>query len=200
MNLPVTSNPLDREFFSRHPVEVARDLVGCVLVNRQRPDEAAFAIVECEAYGGDQDLASHASVYRKSRGHIMRRQPGHIYVYLSYGIHLCLNIVAHEPEMSGAVLIRALEHLGPENGVDPKAGSGPGKVTRLLGTTREWDDRDVVAGDIISVHPRLLQVEPESSTRIGITRDADKPWRFYAGCSQAVSGRRRTAGPGAGRP
>ncbi len=117
----------------------------------------------------------------------MRRAPGSLYVYLSYGIHHCLNVVAHEPDGAGAVLIRAIE---PEDGFDVPplmAGIGPGRLTKLLHVDRSVDGMDVVASNSIVILNRLQPARVQRSKRIGITRDTERLWRFFDSDSEIVS-------------
>src|SRR5271167_1104174 len=132
---------LARSFYHRPTIEVARDLLGKVLAH----GPAAGIIVETEAYIGGDDLASHSAAGITDRTRVIFGPPGHAYVYLSYGIHECLNIVAETDRVPGAVLIRALEPLEgieimrrrrPKARTDRDLTSGPGKLTRALAITR----------------------------------------------------------------
>jgi DNA-3-methyladenine glycosylase len=175
---------LPRAFYNRPTVEVARDLVGKILVH----GEAAGVIVETEAYPGGDDLASHSAAGITPRTQVIFGPPGHAYVYFIYGMYDCLNLVV-EPEGSpGCVLIRALE---PLCGLDamfrrrPTArsvrdlASGPGKLTHAMGITRALNGRDVTAGSLVV---RRWQREPdiavETTPRIGISKCADRLLRF----------------------
>ena len=184
---------LDRSFFERGTVEVARDLLGKVLVH----GPAAGIVVETEAYLGGDDLASHSAAGITDRTRVIFGPPGHAYVYLSYGMHECLNIVAEPDGKAGCVLIRALE---PIEGLDimrtrrPKArtdrdlASGPGKLTRALGITRAHNSIDLTRGDLIVRPPDFARpFEIELSPRIGITKCADLPLRFTVKGNRFVS-------------
>jgi len=180
---------LCRDFYQRGTVEVARDLLGKVLVH----GPAAGIVVETEAYLGGNDLASHSAAGITDRTRVIFGPPGHAYVYLSYGMHECLNIVAEPDGEAGCVLIRALE---PIEGLDimrtrrPKARtdrdltSGPGKLTRALGITRAQNGLDLTQGDPTTgdliVRPPVVEsaFEIEVSPRIGITKCRDLPLRF----------------------
>ncbi len=188
MNWATLDSSPDRSFFTRSSELVARDLIGWRL---DAGDSAGnpFTIVETEAYGDQTDLASHSAVYRRARGETMRRAPGTIYVYLSYGVHLCLNILAHVPESAGAVLIRALEPAA-DSALPVRVASGPGLVGRVLGTTREWDGVDLLSGDVLRLLKPVAARQVETSPRIGITRDIERAWRFFDPASPAVSGRK----------
>jgi DNA-3-methyladenine glycosylase len=186
---------LSREFFARSPVCVAHDLIGCVLSVLTGEATLSGRIVETEAYGDESDLASHTAIYRVSRKGVMRAPPGTAYVYRSYGIHACFNIVAHEEGTAGAVLIRAVEPTeGAEIMAQRRGASdckrlaiGPGNVTKAYGITLDDSGTDVVVSNNIIVRPCTGNAVVKNSTRIGITRDIDRPWRFYDPSSPAVS-------------
>ena len=176
--------PLPREFYARPTIEVARGLLGKLLVH----GETSGIIIETEAYLGGEDLASHSAAGITDRTRVIFGPPGYAYVYLSYGIHECLNVVAEPDGIPGCVLIRALE---PVSGLDimrarrPAARntldltSGPGKLTRALSITRAHYGADLTCGDLYidgvpASEPREIQVTP----RIGLTKCADLPLRF----------------------
>ncbi|MDQ2682443.1 MAG: DNA-3-methyladenine glycosylase, partial [Chloroflexota bacterium] len=166
----------DRSFFARHASLVAPELIGWRLAPVGDVPGRPFTIVETEAYGDETDLASHTAVYRKARRDTMRRTPGFIYVYLSYGVHLCLNFHAHEEESAGAVLIRALEP-DPGKNLPARLAAGPGLATRALGATREWDGLDLLQGEVLRLLEPISERSVATSPRIGITRDVDRLWR-----------------------
>ena len=178
-------------------MEVARALLGKILVHGGASARITSGrIVETEAYLGLTDAAAHAFRGRTPRTEVIFGPPGHAYVYLIYGIHECLNIVA-EPEGSpGCVLIRALEPLGLERAVN--LANGPGKLTRAMGITRRHNGADLTRGPL-TVHPPERE-EPFRigvSPRIGITRNRDWPLRFFIAGSPFVSG--KTGDPTRGR-
>lgn len=183
---------LPGRFYERSVLEVARDLVGCQLL----VDGVGGVIVETEAYRGDEP-ACHAYVGLTERTAPLFGPPGHAYVYLSYGIHSLLNVVAQPEGAAAAVLIRALE---PRWGVDEmrrRRGidriedlcSGPGKLTEALGVDLRLNSRS------LSEPPfRLLTPEPEwgeaavaVAPRVGITKAVELPWRFCAAGSRHLS-------------
>ena len=188
---------LDREFFRREPDSVARDLVGCILVRFVAGEPVSGRIVETEAYGDESDLASHAAVYRRSRSEIMRSEPGTVYVYRSYGVHFCFNIVAHLYHGAGAVLIRAAEPLqGAElmanrrgTHTDGAIANGPGRLAQAFALTVADNGIDVVASNDIMVSARENYTAVKESPRIGISRDVERCWRFFDPCSLALSRR-----------
>lgn len=181
-----------RSFYERPVVEVARDLVGCVV----RHGACAGVIVETEAYH-DSEPASHAFVGLTARTATLFGPPGRAYVYRSYGVHAMLNAVS-EPEGVGAgVLIRALEPLeGIElmrerRGLEPLRSlcSGPGKLTEALGIGL-WDNgADLLRGPVqIAARPVAWRdVQVSVDTRIGITKAVELPWRFCAAGSRFLS-------------
>jgi DNA-3-methyladenine glycosylase len=184
---------LPRSFYERGTIEVARDLLGKVLVH----GPAAGIIVETEAYLGGDDLASHSAAGITDRTRVIFGPPGHAYVYLSYGVHDCMNIVAQPAGTPGCVLIRALE---PIEGLDamrerrPKARtdrdltSGPGKLTRALGITREHTGVDMTRGDLVVLaRAETPRFEIAVTPRIGITKCADLPLRFLMRGNRFVS-------------
>jgi DNA-3-methyladenine glycosylase len=125
---PPSGRVLGADFFARETVEVARDLLGKVLIREIDGWAAWGRLVEVEAYLGPDDLASHAARGRRSpRNEVMYGAPGHAYVYFTYGMHFCLNFVTREAGMPQAVLIRALEP-----GTEVGRCSGPGLVCRAL--------------------------------------------------------------------
>ncbi len=184
---------LPRRFYARRTVEVARDLLGKLLVH----GPAAGIIVETEAYLGGDDLASHSAAGITNRTRVIFGPPGHAYVYLSYGMHDCLNIVAERDGTPGCVLIRALEPVEglevmrarrPAAKSDRDLTSGPGKLTRALGITRKDTGVDVTRGDLtVRTRPNASPFEIEVTPRIGITKCADLPLRFFIRGNRYVS-------------
>jgi DNA-3-methyladenine glycosylase len=182
----------DAAFFARPVVEVARDMLGCVV----RRGDTAGVIVETEAYH-DSEPACHAFVGVTARTHTLFGPPGRAYIYRSYGIHALLNAVCEPEGIGAAVLIRALE---PIEGIDlmrERRGlervedlcSGPGKLTQALGIELDLNGSDLDTGPITiePAPPGLGEVEPVVGTRIGITKAAELPWRFCVAGSRSVS-------------
>jgi DNA-3-methyladenine glycosylase len=181
--------PLGADFYDRSVHDVARDLIGCTLLYEGR----GGVIVETESYEAD-DPACHAYVGLTERTRVLFGPPGRAYVYLSYGIHSLLNAVAEPEGEAAAVLIRALE---PTQGIDEirtRRGNkpdldlcnGPGKLTEALGIDLSDNEAD------LSKKPFLLTAPSEppeivTSPRIGITKAADRPWRFSASGNPYVS-------------
>ena len=177
-----------RSFYRRAPARVARDLLGCVLVSRRARALTAGRIVETEAYLGPEDQASHAS-FRPSSRPLFYGDGGIAYVFTAYGKHACLNAIAGPPGHPGCVLIRGLEPLvglgamARRRGVGPaslRLASGPGNVTRALGITRHDTGADLTRGALtIHAPPRPRHFKIAAGRRIGITRSADLPLRFW---------------------
>jgi len=185
---------LKRAFYERPTVEVARDLLGKVLVH----GAAAGVIVETEAYLGGDDLAAHSARGITDRTRVIFGPPGHAYVYFIYGMYECLNIVAEPAGRPGCVLIRALE---PVAGMDlmqkrrPAAkrledlASGPGKLTLALGITRAHNGTDLTRGaPVVRAPAEARRVEIEVTPRVGIRQCADWPLRFLIKGNRFVSG------------
>lgn len=176
---------LPRSFYARPSVEVAPDLLGKVLVH----GEMAAVIVETEAYPGGDDLASHSAVGITDRTRVIFGPPGRAYVYLSYGMHECLNIVVEREHVAGCVLIRALEPLegiemmrANRPGVrrDRDLTSGPGKLTRAMSITRKHNGADLTRGDFTVRRARIKHpIQVVISPRIGITKCAERMLRFF---------------------
>jgi DNA-3-methyladenine glycosylase len=194
------TSPLRRSFFERVPDAVAYDLVGTYLVVHDGATERRALIVETEAYGGLDDPASHAYRGPTKRSEIMFGPAGHLYVYLIYGMHWCMNVVTEPQGTASAVLLRAAELRVPAfggNGEKVISLRGPGNLTRGLGITGDDNGVDCCGGDerYLTFHrnrkgaPTLPTVQ---STRIGISREVDRPSRYFLDGHTAVS---RTPAP-----
>lgn len=174
------------EFFARPTLQVAESLVGHTLY-RDSPDGlVAGRLVEVEAYCGPNDPNSHA-FKRTPRSSIMYGPPGILYVYFTYGMHHCSNIVCEPDGTAGAVLIRAVEPLqgldlmAARRGLaDPKLlAKGPGRLCRAFGLARENNGTDLATGDVWVGAARRLEGPVRSSYRVGVDASTDFPWRFY---------------------
>jgi DNA-3-methyladenine glycosylase len=185
--------PLPAAFYDRDVVQVARDLVGCVLEH----GDASGIVVETEAYHHTEP-ACHAYVGLTARTSTLFGPPGTAYVYRSYGIHALLNAVCEGYDVGAAVLIRALEPLAGVDAMRARRNlervedlcSGPGKLTQALGIDLHLNATSLEDGPV-----RLLAREaggwpdPEllAGPRIGISKAIDLPWRFSAAGSRSVS-------------
>jgi DNA-3-methyladenine glycosylase len=172
-------------FFERPVLEVARDLVGCVVAH----GPTAGVIVETEAYH-ESEPACHAFVGRTERTTVLFGAPGTAYVYRSYGIHALLNAVCEPEGVGAAVLIRALEPVAGIDVMRERRGnddlcSGPGKLTQALGVELSENATSLLTGPV-----RFSEGDPlpvVAGRRVGITKAADLPWRFCARGNPHVS-------------
>jgi len=178
---------LKEEFYSAYVVEVAKRLLGKMLIREYSGKTLGGKIVETETYRGADDPASHAYRGKTRRNYAMWMKPGTAYVYQIYGVHYCLNVVAEPEGKPAAVLIRALEPiLGLEEmmknrGVkDPKlVTSGPARLTQALRITRELNGWDMTRGEVLYIasYEDVASGDIVSTPRIGV-KDR-RPWRFY---------------------
>ena len=184
---------LRRAFYDRPTIEVARSLLGKILVHGR----TAGIIVETEAYLGGDDLAAHSALGITDRTRVIFGPPGHAYVYLIYGMYECLNLVCERDGHPGCVLIRALE---PTAGVEIMRGrrpaarkpedlaNGPGKLTLAMAITRAQNSVDVTRGALVVREPAdRREVDIAVTPRIGITQCADLPLRFLIRGNRYVS-------------
>lgn len=195
--------PLTRGFYARPALVVARALLGRVLVHDSPEGRVAGRIVETEAYRGARDPASHAFRGETARNRVMFGPPGHAYVYFTYGMHYCVNLVCEEPGHAAAVLIRALEPLeGLElmrrrRGTDVtlRLARGPGCVGQALGLTRAHDGSDLTRGplSVLAAAPERDGRRIARSPRIGIRVGTEPLWRFFLLGHPGVSGPRARA-------
>jgi DNA-3-methyladenine glycosylase len=182
---------LTREFFARSVHEVAPGLVGCTLL----VDGVGGPIVEVEAYDPD-DPASHGFRGPTPRNRAMFGPPGHAYVYRSYGIHWCLNLVCAEEGVAEAVLVRALEptegieRMRERRGLDAERllCAGPGRVCEALAVTGEHDGLPLDRPPF-ELRAAARPVEVQQGVRVGITRAAELPWRYALAGSPFLSRR-----------
>jgi len=161
---------LDYEFFHRPCLEVAKDLVGKVLVHETGNGSLTMRISETEAYCGETDTACHAHKGRTARTEVMYAKAGTVYVYLCYGVHWLLNIVTGEPEQPEAVLIRACVEA-----------PGPGRLTKALGITGANNRENVCEGKLrIGDDGYTCKIRTDKRVGIGYAsqEDQDRLWRF----------------------
>jgi DNA-3-methyladenine glycosylase len=181
--------PLGRGFFARSVHEVAPELVGCTLL----VDGVGGRLVEVEAYDAG-DPASHGFRGETARNRAMFGPPGHAYVYRSYGVHWCLNLVCGREGVPEAVLVRALEPTRGLERMRERRGlederllcAGPGRLCQALGVTVAHD------GLALDAPPFVVRRAEESvpvvrGSRIGITRAAELPWRYGLAGSRFLS-------------
>jgi DNA-3-methyladenine glycosylase len=180
------ARPLGRRFYTRPALALAPALLGAHLYHRRGDAVLRGRIVEVEAY--TDDAASHARERRRTpRNSVMFGPAGHAYVYFTYGMHFCVNVVAERDGIPGAVLIRGLDGLAGAN--------GPGRLCKALGLDRRHDGLDLTTGDVLWLErgTRRGSERIVVATRIGIQVATELPWRFYLAGSPGVSRRDRDA-------
>lgn len=194
--LIIKKHVINKKFYERDPLEVAKDILGCYLIRRTEDDLIISRIVEVEAYKKD-DPACHAYKGKTKRSITLFKEPGLSYVYLIYGMYNCINIVTEEIEVPSAILIRAVEPIS-EN--CPNNTNGPGKLCKALNITKIHNEIDLTSFDssifIVNKSVNLLEKEVDNknieleiiqTTRIGISQAVDYPWRFYIKDNKYVS-------------
>ena len=178
---------LPREFYNKDTVIVARNILGKRIIRKIKGTVMTGIIVETEAYRHTDDPASHAFANKTERNKAMFEEVGHAYVYFTYGMHYCFNVVARHPKSkAGAVLIRAIE---PEKGIKriqknrgttnlKNLTNGPAKLTQALEITKDCYGTDLTKDSKLyiedGVNPRKIYESP----RIGIKKATDKLWNF----------------------
>jgi len=180
-----------RALLSRPAAEVARGLIGCVLVRRVRGRTRAARIVEAEAYLGADDPAAHVFRGRTPRTEPLFGPPGTLYVYFVYGMHHCLNLAVDGPGRPGCVLVRAAEPL-PGSGLPADACRGPARLCRALSIDIRLSGRHLFErGAPLTLREGRPPGRVAVSRRVGIRHAASWPLRFYDPDSPAVSAERR---------
>ena len=189
--------PLDRSAYLRPVLEVARDLLGRLLVHQAPEGPSAVRIVETEAYDGSgRDPASHAHRGRTTRNAAMFGPPGHLYVYFTYGMHWCVNVVCAPAGVAQAVLVRAGEPvLGAELMAARRPAArprdlarGPARLAAALGLAGWADGADLTTGPVLlTAGWPVDDAEVAWSGRVGVTAAADRPWRALVAGSPWVS-------------
>jgi DNA-3-methyladenine glycosylase len=196
---------IPRDFFARPSVEVAPDLLGCVLEHETAAGLVAVELTEVEAYMGKSDPASHAYRGKTRRNAVMFGPPGHAYVYFTYGMHFCVNLVCLGNDSASAVLLRAGSVIEGEElararrtrgaAVVPTRdlARGPGRLCQALDIDRSLDGADVC----VAVSPLRVRwpgarttdrsANIRSGPRVGIARAAEVPWRFWLDGEPSVS-------------
>jgi DNA-3-methyladenine glycosylase len=209
---------IPREFFARHSVEVAPDLLGCVLEHEAADGLVAVELTEVEAYAGRSDPASHAYRGKTQRNAVMFGPPGHAYVYFTYGMHFCVNMVCLGEEgsasavllragaiIAGEDLARARRSRGPASEGRARIASrdlarGPARLCQALGIDRSLDGTDVcVAGSPLRIRAGagnpVRSAKIVTGPRVGVSSATEIPWRFWYEGDPTVSAYR----PGARR-
>jgi DNA-3-methyladenine glycosylase len=196
---------LPREFFARPSVAVAPDLLGCVIAHETAEGIVAVVLTEVEAYEGESDPASHAYRGRTARNAVMFGPPGHVYVYFTYGMHFCMNLVCQAERGASAVLLRAGRVIEgaplarvrrsrraprtPPREVD--LARGPARLCEALGVDRAHDGADACdpASPLraFAGPPGAVAAGLSHGPRVGVSRAADVPWRFWVTGDPTVS-------------
>ncbi|WP_033324664.1 DNA-3-methyladenine glycosylase [Actinomadura atramentaria] len=185
----MSGGPLPRAFFDRPVEEVAPDLLGRVLTHETPDGTVAARITETEAYAGPLDPASHAYRGRTPRVEVMFGPPGHAYVYFTYGMHYCVNLVCGPDGTASAVLLRAAEIVAGEDAAAARRprssvrdlARGPARLCQALGIVREHNGLDVCSGGPLEisagapVDPAAVRTGP----RVGVSGAKDVPWRYW---------------------
>lgn len=182
---------LGRDFFARPAPQVAPELLGCVV----RQGDVAVRICEVEAYS-QEDPASHSFNGPTPSRHTMFGPPGHLYVYFTYGMHHCGNLTCDEEGRGAGVLLRAGEVISGDDSAQKRRGPtvrprdyarGPARLAQAMGWDRSHDGQDMVG----SVFDRDRSITIESGPRVGVSKAADIPWRFFIAGDPYVSPYRR---------
>jgi DNA-3-methyladenine glycosylase len=194
-----SSRILRRPFYRRNTVRVAKELLGKVLVRKLGSMRLEGIIVETEAYRGYDDAASHAYRGPTRRNQVMFGEPGHAYVYFTYGMHYCLNVTTEPLGQPGAVLIRAVQPMKGIVEMKKRRGTehvkdltnGPAKLTQAFAVDKALNGHDLTSGERLYIIKRshAERVRVSVTTRIGIRASAEKPWRFFIEDNPFVSKR-----------
>jgi DNA-3-methyladenine glycosylase len=185
---------LPRSFYARDALAVARDLIGCVFVHRHPEGELAVRLVETEAYRGSEDPGSHGFRGPTPRTKTMFDPPGRLYVYFTYGMHWCVNIVCAREGVCQAVLLRAAEPLeGVDRmrinrggiGNDRLLASGPARLAQAMGISKPHDGASLLRGgtfycaeDSATIPMRKNEVAQTPRIGLALGRGDEIPWRF----------------------
>jgi len=193
------ARPLARSFYARDPVTVASELLGRLMVSRIGDEVTAVRLVEVEAYWGEHDPGSHAHRGRTPRNAVMFGPPGHLYVYFTYGMHWCVNVVTGTDGEASAVLVRAGEPLvGQEAMAQRRAGvvrrdwcRGPARLAQALGLDGTINGTSLLDGPASLLHGRPVSPKDVVRTpRVGLSAGIETPWRFAVRDCPYVSGPR----------
>ena len=185
------------DFYRRPTLVVARAMLGRLFVRQLEGRRLSGRIVEVEAYHGDADRAAHSYGGERGRNRVMFRDGGLLYVYFTYGMHFCMNVVTEEEGTGAAVLIRALEpvegieHMRRHRGEGRREvdlTNGPAKLCQSLAISREENGLPL-DGRIVVIHdaPEVDAAEVSVTTRVGISQSRELPWRFFLTGNRWVS-------------
>lgn len=187
-------NKINKKFYLQPVLTVAKELLGKVIVKQEGDKILSGRIVEVEAYDGKIDQASHSYNGKTKRNEVMFNEGGYFYVYLTYGVHHCCNVVTGKKDSGEAVLIRAVE---PIDGIEIIANrrfgkknisqkemfnltSGPGKVCQAFGFNKTYSGLELNGDEVFLINQKKLSDNKiGTSKRIGISKSIDLPWRFF---------------------
>ncbi len=188
LSLAEASQVVDNSFFCRPAEIVAPDVVGCRLVKRQKTESLLTGvIVETEAYSQTEE-ACHGYSRRTASNETLFGEPGHFYIYLTYGIYHCINVVTDRKNWASGVLLRSIAIAGE----DERIASGPGLLARRFGLDRSHDSSAISIENGLWIAKRSSSADMQkivSTTRIGISQAKELPWRWYLQSSRSVSRR-----------
>ena len=183
------------EALDGYVIDVAPRLLGAVIAHETTEGTVAVRLTEVEAYDGPNDPGSHAHNGRTRRNEVMFGPPGHLYVYFTYGMHHCANVVVGTDGNPAAVLLRAGEVVdGVElaerrrNGVPRRdLARGPARLCQALGIDLRHNGADLRAGPLTMTVPSIAALEVHTGPRVGLRKAADRPWRFWVPGEPSVS-------------
>lgn len=196
---------LPRDFLDRRAQEIAPGLLGCVLEHETAEGIVAVTLTEVEAYAGEADPASHAYRGRTARNAVMFGPPGYAYVYFTYGMHFCMNVVCMQAGTASAVLLRAGQVIAGEElarsrrpGRPPGTPArdlarGPARLCQALGIDRALNGADLCdPASPLRLRPRPrprseVKIAISTGPRVGVREGADVPWRFWLDGEPSVS-------------
>ncbi len=195
--VPLPCGALPRAFFAQHTLRVARELIGHLLVRETPEGRVVGRVVEAEAYRGSADPACHAAVGLTARNAVMFGPPGHAYVYFTYGMHHCLNVVTERDGYPAAVLLRAVEPLEGIDFMRARRGgvaeallaSGPARLTQAFAIDLTLNGHDLTQPPLWLEPPRASRVglRAARSSRVGVNAGRERPWRFFVPGHPCVS-------------
>jgi len=189
-----SAKKLEADFYRRELLTVAKDLLGKIFVKTDGRNLLMGKIVETEAYHGDFDEAAHSFKGKTKRTEIMFEAGGYLYVYFTYGVHYCCNVVTGKKGQGTAVLIRAIEPIsGQDKMIKNRFGrklkneketinltSGPGKICQAFAIEKTYSGTDLTGENIYILNSEKIRKQDIGvSRRIGITKSVELPWRFF---------------------
>jgi DNA-3-methyladenine glycosylase len=187
----VTGRPFPRSFFDRPVLDVARDLLGRDVAH----GGVTLRLTEVEAYRGADDMGSHAYRGKTKRNEVMFGPAGGVYVYFTYGMHWCMNLVCQGRDEAAAVLLRAGRVTdGVDAATERRPGSsardlarGPARLCKALGIDGSLNGTDVRGPVRVYAGEPVADADVATGPRVGVTRDAELPWRFWVAGDPTVS-------------